>query len=175
MAAHCRCTEEYNYAAFLRLIIDDRKQLTRVRRNRMAIDVKEAVDVAREATEERPLDRFLDRLAERIGGRASVKAVFGEPIERGDLTIVPVARVRWGFGGGSGTSGGDAEAAGSGGGGGVAADPAGYIEIRAGEARFRPIVPPYPSPGFLLAAGLTAAIVIRALARLASRSVGRGT
>lgn len=40
------------------------------------------------------------------------------------------------------------------------------IEIRAGEARFRPIVPPYPNAAFLLAAGLTAAMVIRALARL---------
>ena len=132
----------------------------------MTTDLKGAVEIAREATEERPLDRFLDGLAERIGARANVKAVFADPIERGDLTIVPVARVRWGFGGGSGTSAGDAEASGSGGGGGVAADPAGYIEIRAGEARFRPIVPPYPNPAFLLAAGLTAAIVIRALARL---------
>ena len=132
----------------------------------MTSNLKEAVEMAREATEERPLDRFLDRLAERIGARANVKAVFAEPIERGELTIVPVARIRWGFGGGSGTSAGDAEASGSGGGGGVAADPAGYIEIRAGEARFRPIVAPYPNPAFLLAAGLTAAIVIRALARL---------
>jgi len=132
----------------------------------MTTDLKEAVEMAREATEEAPLDRFLDRLAERIGARANVKAVFAEPIERGEVTIVPVARVRWGFGGGSGTSAGDAEASGSGGGGGVAADPAGYIEIRAGEARFRPIVPPYPNAAFLLAAGLTAVMVIRALARL---------
>ena len=132
----------------------------------MVTDLKEAVEIAREATEEAPLDRFLDRLAERIGARANVKAVFADPIERGDLTIVPVARVRWGFGGGSGTSAGDAEASGSGGGGGVTADPAGYIEIRAGEARFRPIVPPYPNPAFLLAAGLAGAMVIRALARL---------
>jgi uncharacterized spore protein YtfJ len=135
----------------------------------MTTDYSTAVEMAQEAAGAGPVDRFLERLAERIGGRASVKAVFGEPIERGDLTVVPVARVRWGFGGGSGTSAGEAEASGSGGGGGVAAEPAGYIEIRGGEATYRPIVPPYPNPAFLLAAGLTAALVIRALARLVSR------
>jgi hypothetical protein len=51
----------------------------------------------------------------------------------------------------------------------VAADPAGYIEIGTGEATFRPIVPPYPSPALLLAAGITAAIVLRALAQLIRR------
>ena len=135
----------------------------------MTTDVTKAVEIARATAEEGPVDRFLDNLAERIGGRASVKAVFGEPIERGDLTIVPVARVRWGFGGGSGFSEGEDKASGSGGGGGVAADAIGYIEIRSGEAAFRPIVPPYPNPAFLLAAGLTAAMVIGALARLLRR------
>jgi uncharacterized spore protein YtfJ len=127
------------------------------------------MEIARETAEGGPVDRFLDRMAERIGGRASVKAVFGEPIERGDLTVVPVARVRWGFGGGSGFSEGEDKASGSGGGGGVAADAVGYIEIRSGEATFRPIVAPYPNPAFLLAAGLTAAMVLGALARLLRR------
>ena len=135
----------------------------------MTTDVAQAVEIARETAEDRPVDRFLDRLAERIGGRASVKAVFGEPIERADLTVVPVARVRWGFGGGSGSSEAEAKASGSGGGGGVAADAIGYIEIRSGEATFRQIAPPYPSPAFLLAAGLTAAMVLGALARLLRR------
>jgi hypothetical protein len=135
----------------------------------MTTDMAKAVEIARETAEDGPVDRFLDRLAERIGGRASVKAVFGEPIERGELTIVPVARVRWGFGGGSGSSEADAKASGSGGGGGVAADAIGYIEIRSSEATFRPIVPPYPNPAFLLAAGLTAAMVLGALARLLRR------
>jgi uncharacterized spore protein YtfJ len=132
----------------------------------VATDIKEAVTMAREATEGGPFDRFLDRLAERIGGRASVTAVFGEPVERGEVTVIPVARVRWGFGGGSGTSSDESEASGSGGGGGAAADPAGYIEIRAGEATFCRIGNAFPSPGFLLTSGLTAAIVIRAVAQL---------
>jgi Sporulation protein YtfJ (Spore_YtfJ) len=135
----------------------------------MTTDTATAMEIARESTEHAPVDRFLDGLAERIGARASVTAVFGEPIERGDLTVVPVARVRWGFGGGSGSSEAEARASGSGGGGGVAADAIGYIQIRSGEATFRPIVPPYPSPAALLAAGLTAAMVIGALARLVRR------
>ena len=57
----------------------------------MTTDTAAAMEIARETAEGGPVDRFLDRMAERIGGRASVKAVFGEPIERGDVTVVPVA------------------------------------------------------------------------------------
>ncbi|HEV8545363.1 MAG TPA: spore germination protein GerW family protein [Candidatus Limnocylindrales bacterium] len=131
-----------------------------------------AVDDAHEAAKGGFANRFVERLADRIGARADVKAVFGEPIERDGLTVVPVARVRWGFGGGDG-SGEDAEGrtigSGSGGGGGLAAEPIGYIEIGPDGAAFRPITPPYPSPWFLLASGITAAIVLRALARVAGR------
>lgn len=129
------------------------------------------MDEARHAAEGGLGDRFLAGVAERIGARASVTAVFGEPIERGDVTVIPVARVRWGFGGGQG-EGGEAAGAtgsGSGGGGGAAADPVGYVEIGPAGAVFRPIVPPYPSPLFLLASGVTAAIVLRALVRLIRR------
>ena len=131
----------------------------------------EAMEEARRVAEEGSAGRFLEWLAERIGARASVTAVFGEPIERGDITVIPVARVRWGFGGGEG-QGGEATGptgSGLGGGGGAAGDPVGYIEIGPGGAAFRPIVPPYPSPLFLLASGITAAIVLRALGRLVRR------
>lgn len=130
-----------------------------------------AMDEARQAAEGGPGDRFLEGIAERIGARASVTAVFGEAVERGDITVIPVARVRWGFGGGQG-EGGEAAGptgSGSGGGGGAAADPVGYVEIGPAGAIFRPIVPPYPSPLFLLAAGITAAIVLPALGRLIRR------
>ena len=127
-----------------------------------------ATEKARRSAETKPFDQLLERLAEQVGAKANVHAVFGEPITRDDLTVVPVARVRWGFGGGGGRS--DATptgaASGSGGGGGVAADPVGYLEITPNGAAFRPIRDQYPSPAFLLAAGVTAAIVIRAVARL---------
>jgi uncharacterized spore protein YtfJ len=94
--------------------------------------------------------------------------VFGQPIRQRDVTVVPVARVRWGFGGGGGRADEPpaGPAAGSGGGGGVAADPLGYLEITADGATFRKIGDDLPSPAFLLAAGITAALLIRAVGRV---------
>ncbi len=127
-----------------------------------------AMDEARRAAAGGPVDRLLERLAEQIGARASVQAVFGEPVRQGDVTVVPVARVRWGFGGGSGSANGPTtgSGSGSGGGGGVSADPVGYLEIGPAGATFRQIAERYPSPVFLVAAGGAGAIVLRALARL---------
>jgi uncharacterized spore protein YtfJ len=138
----------------------------------MTEERSEAMDEARAAAEEAsPTDRVLDGLVERIGGRTGVRAVFGEPIERGGVTVIPVARVRWFFGAGSGSGPvAGAEAAGtgsgSGGGGGAGTVPVGYIEIGPSGATFRQIMEAYPSPLFLLAAGVTAALVLRGLARI---------
>ncbi len=137
----------------------------------MTSEQAKAMDEVRHAVSAAPADRILERLAELVGARAGVQAVFGEPIQRDNLTVVPVARGRWGFGGGGGRADGppSGPASGSGGGGGVAADPIGYIEVGPDGATFRPIREPYPSPLFLVACGLTASIVLRALARLTRR------
>jgi uncharacterized spore protein YtfJ len=151
-------------------------------------DREAAMDEARKAAGGSSIDGFVERIAERVGGKASVRAVFGDPIERRGITVIPVARVRWGFGGGAGRGpiavgpGIDAEGAataggideglsgmGTGGGGGATADPVGYLEIGPDGVSFIPIGVPMPSPGFLLAAGATAAIVLRAIARLFRR------
>jgi uncharacterized spore protein YtfJ len=96
--------------------------------------------------------------------------VFGAPVERGGVTVIPVARIRWGVGGGGGRSGSSAidgeRDSGEGAGGGVVADPAGYVEIGPGGAVYQPIGRRFSSPGFVLAAGVAVAIVLRALARL---------
>lgn len=132
------------------------------------------IDTARDAAERAAVsdsDRLLERLAELVGAKATVRAVFGEPIRQGDLLVVPVARVRWGFGGGGGRSAAapTSPASGSGGGGGVAAEPVGFLEVGPAGATFNPIADVRPSPAFIIAAGITAAIVIRALARLLRR------
>lgn len=129
---------------------------------------RRATEEARRAGDASPADRLLERLAELVGAKAGVHAVFGSPIVGESLTVIPVARVRWGFGGGGGSADGPASgpASGSGGGGGVAGDPIGYVEIGPGGAAFRPIREHYPSPLFLIASALAAAIVLRALARL---------
>jgi uncharacterized spore protein YtfJ len=74
---------------------------------------------------------------------ANVKAVFGEPIQAGDKTIIPVARVAYGFGAGSGTGRGGRSGdgpgiggEGGGGGGGVAAMPVGVVEVGPVGTRF---------------------------------------
>lgn len=147
------------------------------------IDMEPAMDEARKAGEGSPIDGFVERLAERIGAKVNVRTVFGEPVERDGITVIPVAKVRWGFGGGAGTGPmavgpgleGDGAAAnvkqstGQGGGGGATADPIGWLEIGPDGAVFKPIVPAMPSPGFLLAAGATAALVLRSLAKLIRR------
>lgn len=130
-----------------------------------------AMGAAREAAAGGGAEGLLERLVDRIGGRTGVQAVFGAPIERDGSTIIPVARVRWGFGGGSGSgpvagADGDGVAGGSGGGGAAGAVPVGYIELGPSGATFRPIVDPYPNPLFLLAVGLMVSMMLRGLARL---------
>ncbi len=108
-------------------------------------------------------------LIERIGGMARADAVFGAPVEREGITVVPVASVRWGGGGGGGT-GNEAgkQGEGGGGGGGVSAKPVGYIEMRNGEAHFVRIRDFGAFVPLILASGVCAMIVLRSLRALAT-------
>jgi len=124
-------------------------------------------DTLEEAKGQAAADPFGDgfsRLAERLGASASASSVFGEPVERDGVTIIPVARVRWGVGGGSGRGTGsrgrgrkrakagaselgesseqNEQNEGTGGGGGVQASPLGFIELRGGQARYRRVHDP---------------------------------
>jgi len=144
--------------------------------SKAAIAYDDALEQAQKAASG-SIDGFVERMAERVGAKASVRAVFGDPIERDGITVIPVARVRWGFGGGAGrgpiaqdvTSDEGSSGFGTGGGGGATADPIGYVEIGPDGATFRPIVSPMPSPGFILAAGASAALLLRGVARLLRR------
>lgn len=120
-----------------------------------------AEDQAQQAAEGDIASRLLERLVTQVGGHARIQAVFGEPVDREGVTVIPVARVRWGVGGGGGAG---SEGSGSGGGGGVAADPIGYIEITSAGAVFRPIHRLFGGPLAILGAAIAAAIVLRALA-----------
>jgi uncharacterized spore protein YtfJ len=61
----------------------------------------------------------------------TVQRVYGDPVERDGVTVVPVARVRGGGGGGD-------KQGESGGGFGFAADPAGVYVIAGGTVRWEP-------------------------------------
>ena len=102
-----------------------------------------------------PADKFIGTMAKKLGAMAKATTIFGEPVERAGVTVIPVAKARWGFGGGAGhrRKGDDPgklgdgsrerrvgeEEDGGGGGGGVSVTPVGFIEIKDGQAEFRPI------------------------------------
>ena len=85
---------------------------------------------------------LLQSLKDSIVGQAGVKTVFGEPIAAQGKTIIPIAKLIYGYGGGAGTGGvGNSGAQGEGGGGGagVRAIPVGVIEVSDQQTRFIPI------------------------------------
>jgi hypothetical protein len=106
---------------------------------------------------------FLERLAERVGGTASSSLVFGATVEHQGVKVIPVAKARWGFGGGGGSR--DRGGEGSGGGGGVWVSPVGYIELKDGSSRFRPIRGPAAMLPVVIAGGFFALLIARALSR----------
>ena len=92
---------------------------------------------------------ILEKIGNKLGSSATVKAVYGEPIHVNGKTVVPIAKVAYGFGGGFGSGHGkhalEGETAadgrhgeGGGGGGGVRAFPAGALEITEEGTRFVP-------------------------------------
>ncbi|QYM76292.1 spore germination protein GerW family protein [Leucobacter luti] len=104
--------------------------------------------------------------------QVGVHSAYGEPVETGGTTIMPVATTWYGFGAGEGTgAGGVSEEAtqgeGSGGGGGGISIPVGAYVTRDGATRFEPNVVALLVVGapFVWVAGRALARVIRALKR----------
>jgi uncharacterized spore protein YtfJ len=88
---------------------------------------------------------LVDAAVEHLYTRAGVKTVYGEPVVVDGKTIIPVAKVAYGFGGGTGSKKAPAGEAGKdaapaktreGAGGGVAAKPVGVVEVTDGETKF---------------------------------------
>ena len=92
-------------------------------------------------------------IAELLERSVSIRHVYGEPIQHGDTTVIPVAQVAYGFGAGGGRGPGgprknepddaeapdkhaSSEAEGAGGGGGVRMTPVGALEIGPQGTRF---------------------------------------
>lgn len=129
----------------------------------MTLDYSEATRDARGAAQ-----GILDRIANRLGSNARSDVVFGEAVTQGDVTVIPVCKVRWGFGGGAGAGSDDGKEGedygeGGGGGGGLSAVPVGFIELSNGKAEFKPIK---DLPGLwplVLASAIGAWIALRGL------------
>lgn len=94
----------------------------------------------------------------------TVRRVFGEPVQRHDLTVIPVAKVSGGGGGGSGEGPGENEG-GTGAGFGVSAKPVGAYVIRGDKVRWQPAVDVARIAGVLLAGMIAVMIglVVRSL------------
>lgn len=115
-----------------------------------------------------PVASVVERLAERLGAFARASTVFGEPVERDGVTVIPVAKVSWGLGGGGGEGKGGQDGAansgtGGGGGGGGRATPAGYIEITSEGARYVRFRDPAALAGPIIAAGFAGWLLLRGL------------
>ena len=110
------------------------------------------------------VNELLERIGETVGRRAQVSAVFGDPVQREGLTVIPVAKARFGFGGGggSGSREGD-EGSGGGGGGGAAVSPIGFIEVRDSSAKFKRISTPTDLLALVAAASIAALTIKRLL------------
>ena len=130
-------------------------------------DISRVIREAEEAAAGRG-NRVLELLSGRVGAKAGTSAVFGEPVVRSGVTVIPVASVRWGFGGGAGTSskgGPDADPdEGTGGGGAVLASPVGFIEVRDGSAVFHRVPPPVVP--LILAGAFATWVSLRGLRRI---------
>ena len=75
---------------------------------------------------------LLQSLKESILSQANVKAVYGDPIEAQGKTVIPVAKIIYGYGAGAGTGGvGDTRARGEG--------AVGVVAISGQQTRFIPI------------------------------------
>lgn len=131
----------------------------------MTDDLSRVLREAQEAASGRAAD-VIEMLAEKVGMQAGAHAIFGDPVEHDGVTVIPVGKVKWGFGGGSGRDsvddGMDGKVdEGSGGGGGAMASPLGFIEIRDGRAEFRRVQDPVSVVPVILAAAVAAWVVLR--------------
>jgi uncharacterized spore protein YtfJ len=123
----------------------------------MAVETQERAELANE---------LLEQIGQTVGQKAQASTVFGEAVEREGVTVIPVAKARFGFGGGGGRGKrGEAEqGAGGGGGGGAVVSPIGYIELHGGSAEFKRITTPRDLLALVVAGSLAAIAAKRMLA-----------
>lgn len=113
--------------------------------------------IKRQPVTEQP-EGFVARLARTLGVEANASHIFAPPIQHEGVTVIPVAKARYGFGGGGGQKRGEG---GSGGGGGAVITPAGYIEITNNSTRYRPIRNPFAVIACAVAGGLATLLLAR--------------
>jgi uncharacterized spore protein YtfJ len=87
------------------------------------------------------VQEIIQSIADKTQSSAHVKTVYGEPVVTRNKTVIPVARIAYGFGGGAGSRAktgkeNDGKDEGGGGGGGCAVIPIGVVEIKDDHTRY---------------------------------------
>jgi uncharacterized spore protein YtfJ len=106
---------------------------------------------------------FIQELAQKLGTSANASTIYGEPVERDGVTVIPAAKAMYGFGGGSGSKAGEE---GTGGGGGVAIKPVGYIEIKDGNTKFKSIPDPERVVKIIAVGGVMAFLILKSVTKM---------
>lgn len=90
---------------------------------------------------ETPVNKIMENTLEKMRQMVDTSTIIGEPMVTGDVTLIPVSKVSYGF-----TSGGtdlpsksNAELFGGGGGGGITIQPVAFIVIEKGKCRMMQI------------------------------------
>jgi uncharacterized spore protein YtfJ len=119
------------------------------------------------------VSKVLSSLGDHLQVGASVRNVYGEPVSACGRTVIPVARVGYGFGAG-GRAGLSPETTtdrpGSGGGAGMSARPVGALEITEAGTRFIPFIDPVRL-GMALVLGLCIGVTVGRRRSAQGRSV----
>ena len=105
----------------------------------------------------------------RVRDAISVQRVFGEPFEKGGVTVIPAARVAGGGGGGLQTGQRGGAPSGFGSGFGMIGRPAGVFVIKGDRVRWQPAV----DPAVFVVAFTVLALVLRRAARRRRRRAQR--
>ena len=100
------------------------------------------IDVQPERAYSEQYTEVLDKLYDKMEGSAKAAVAFAPPQRHNGLVVIPVANVGWRFGSGTGTSRQKEQREaqrGMGVGGTMSVSPVGFIEVKEGTVRFRPI------------------------------------
>jgi hypothetical protein len=119
-----------------------------------------------------PYASVLEELNSKMQGSAEATLAFAPPQTYGDLTVIPVARVRSRSGGGFGMGkpgGQEHVQEGVGIVGTLSVIPVGYIEVKEGRARFRPIIMPDMLVRMQVVGGGLALLTLAVVGRLFGR------
>jgi len=130
------------------------------------------IDVQPERSYSEQYAEVLEQLYDKMDGTANAAVAFAPPQKHDDLVIIPVARVGWRFGSGTVKRRQKEQREAQGGigvGGALSISPMGFIEVKQGTARFRPIFTPDTLLKMQIIGGLLALGIIRGLGTLFRR------